>query len=38
MDEIAEETGKTTAQIALNGLLERPTVSSINIGAQMRSS
>lgn len=34
MDEIAEETGKTLAQIALNWLLQRPTVSSIIIGAR----
>ena len=34
MDEIAEETGKTVAQIALNWLLQRPTVSSIIIGAR----
>lgn len=34
MDEIAKETGKTLAQIALNWLLQRPTVSSIIIGAR----
>ncbi|MEX6688229.1 aldo/keto reductase [Danxiaibacter flavus] len=34
MDDIAKETGKTLAQIALNWLLQRPTVSSIIIGAR----
>jgi len=34
LDEIANETGKTVAQIALNWLLQRPTVSSIIIGAR----
>jgi aryl-alcohol dehydrogenase-like predicted oxidoreductase len=34
MDEIAAETGKTVAQVALNWLLQRPTVSSIIIGAR----
>jgi len=34
LDEIAEETGKTIPQIALNWLLQRPTVSSIIIGAR----
>lgn len=34
IDEIAEETGKTVAQISLNWLLQRPTVSSIVIGAR----
>lgn len=33
LDEIAAETGKTVAQISLNWLLQRPTVSSIIIGA-----
>lgn len=32
--EIAEETGKTVAQVAINWLLQRPTVSSIIIGAR----
>lgn len=32
--EIAKETGKTVPQIALNWLLERPTVSSVIIGAR----
>jgi aryl-alcohol dehydrogenase-like predicted oxidoreductase len=32
--EVAEETGKTVAQVALNWLLQRPTVSSIIIGAR----
>lgn len=34
LDELAAETGKTVAQIALNWLLQRPTVSSIIIGAR----
>jgi aryl-alcohol dehydrogenase-like predicted oxidoreductase len=34
LDEIAKETGKTVPQIALNWLLQRPTVSSIIIGAR----
>ncbi|PWU11560.1 MAG: aldo/keto reductase [Verrucomicrobia bacterium] len=34
LDEIAKETGKTIPQIALNWLLQRPTVSSIIIGAR----
>jgi aryl-alcohol dehydrogenase-like predicted oxidoreductase len=34
MDEIAKETGKTVAQIALNWLLQRPTVVNIVIGAR----
>ena len=34
LDEIAAETGKTVAQTALNWLLQRPTVSSIIIGAR----
>lgn len=34
LDEVAEETGKTVPQIALNWLLQRPTVSSIIIGAR----
>jgi aryl-alcohol dehydrogenase-like predicted oxidoreductase len=34
LDAIAEETGKTVAQIALNWLLQRPTVSTIIIGAR----
>ena len=34
MDVIAEETGKTVAQVALNWLLQRPTVASIIIGAR----
>lgn len=32
--EVAEETGKSVAQVALNWLLQRPTVSSIIIGAR----
>jgi aryl-alcohol dehydrogenase-like predicted oxidoreductase len=34
LDDIAKETGKTIAQIALNWLLQRPTVSTILIGAR----
>lgn len=34
LEEIATETGKTIAQISLNWLLQRPTVSSIIIGAR----
>ena len=33
LDEIAEETGHSVAQCALNWLLQRPTVSSLIIGA-----
>lgn len=34
IDAIAEETGKSVAQISLNWLLQRPTVSSVIIGAR----
>jgi aryl-alcohol dehydrogenase-like predicted oxidoreductase len=34
LDEIAEETGRTIPQIAINWLLRRPTVSSVIIGAR----
>ncbi|WP_175758420.1 aldo/keto reductase [Burkholderia ambifaria] len=34
LDAIAEETGKTVPQIALNWLLQRPTVSSVIVGAR----
>ena len=34
LDEVAEETGKTIPQVALNWLLERPTVSTLVIGAR----
>lgn len=34
LDEVAQETGKTVAQVALNWLLQRPTVASIIIGAR----
>lgn len=34
LDRIAEETGKTIPQVALNWLLQRPTVSNIVIGAR----
>ena len=34
LDIVAEETGKTVPQVALNWLLQRPTVSSVLIGAR----
>jgi len=34
LDEVAKETGKSVAQVALNWLLQRPTVSSVIIGAR----
>ena len=34
LDSLAEETGKTVAQVALNWLLQRPTVVNIVIGAR----
>jgi len=34
LDEVAEETGKTHTQIALNWLLQRPTVASLVVGAR----
>jgi aryl-alcohol dehydrogenase-like predicted oxidoreductase len=34
IDEIAEETGKSVPQIALNWLLQRPTVSTVLVGAR----
>lgn len=34
LDEIAKETGKTIPQVALNWLLQRPTVSNIVVGAR----
>jgi aryl-alcohol dehydrogenase-like predicted oxidoreductase len=34
LDEVAEETGKNVPQIALNWLLQRPTVASVIIGAR----
>jgi aryl-alcohol dehydrogenase-like predicted oxidoreductase len=34
LDEVAKETGKTVAQIALNWLLQRPTVATLIIGAR----
>ncbi len=34
LDEVAEETGKTIAQIALNWLLQRPTVATVLVGAR----
>lgn len=34
LDEVAEETGKSIPQIALNWLLQRPTISSVIIGAR----
>ena len=37
IDEVAKETGKTVPQIAMNWLLQRPTVSSIIIGRETKS-
>jgi aryl-alcohol dehydrogenase-like predicted oxidoreductase len=34
LDEVAEETGKTVPQIALNWLLQRPTVANVIVGAR----
>ena len=34
LDEVAKQTGKTVAQIALNWLLQRPTISNLVIGAR----
>jgi aryl-alcohol dehydrogenase-like predicted oxidoreductase len=34
LDEVAAETGKTVPQIALNWLLQRPTVSTVIVGAR----
>lgn len=34
LEEVARDTGKTVPQVALNWLLQRPTVSSIIIGAR----
>jgi aryl-alcohol dehydrogenase-like predicted oxidoreductase len=34
IDEVAKDTGKTVPQIALNWLLQRPTISSLIIGAR----
>src|ERR1043166_8744277 len=34
IDEVAKETGKSVSQIALNWLLQRPTVSTLIIGAR----
>lgn len=34
LDEVAQETGKTVPQIAINWLLRRPTVSSVIVGAR----
>ena len=34
LDQLAEETGKTVAQVALNWLLQRPTVTSLVFGAR----
>lgn len=34
LDALAEETGKVVPQIALNWLIQRPTVSSVIIGAR----
>jgi aryl-alcohol dehydrogenase-like predicted oxidoreductase len=37
LDEIAAETGKTVAQVAINWLLQRPTVANVIIGARTES-
>jgi aryl-alcohol dehydrogenase-like predicted oxidoreductase len=37
LDEVAQETGKAVAQVALNWLLQRPTVASVIIGARNES-
>ena len=34
LDELAAETGKTVSQVALNWLLQRPTVASVIFGAR----
>jgi aryl-alcohol dehydrogenase-like predicted oxidoreductase len=34
LDEVARETGKTIPQVAINWLLQRPTVSTIILGAR----
>ena len=34
IDQVAEETGKSVTQIALNWLLQRPTVANVIIGAR----
>jgi aryl-alcohol dehydrogenase-like predicted oxidoreductase len=34
LDEVAAETGKSVAQIAINWLLQRPTIANIIIGAR----
>jgi aryl-alcohol dehydrogenase-like predicted oxidoreductase len=34
LDEVAEETGKTVPQIALNWLLQRPTIANVIVGAR----
>ena len=34
LDEIAKDTGKTVPQVALNWLLQRPTVSTVIVGAR----
>jgi aryl-alcohol dehydrogenase-like predicted oxidoreductase len=34
LDKVAAETGKTVTQVALNWLLQRPTVSSVIMGAR----
>jgi aryl-alcohol dehydrogenase-like predicted oxidoreductase len=34
LDEVAKETGKPLPQVALNWLLQRPTVASVIIGAR----
>jgi len=34
LDEVARETGKTVPQVALNWLLQRPTVANVIVGAR----
>ena len=34
IDEIAKDTGKTVSQIALNWLMQKPTISSVIVGAR----
>jgi len=36
LDQVARETSKTVPQVALNWLLQRPTVANVIIGARMR--
>jgi aryl-alcohol dehydrogenase-like predicted oxidoreductase len=34
LDEVAKQTGKTVPQVALNWLLQRPTISTVIVGAR----